>query len=327
MVTQTKTLSRGWMLALAGCCVAFAWVLLTLVLGWGTTGAHAADGDRGGLLGGVTDTLTGTANSTVDAVANTAAATVSTVASTSVATATDVVPPAAPVVEAAVPVVQAVADTATTVAAPVTEIASSGAVAATVDPVVSTVTSAVSSVPVVGRVVSALGVEHAAAALTGTVDHTLGTAGTIVRSTPGTIAGAVQPSGNLPGVTSLLPSLSGPAPAVAAPAVPPALLVSSLVAVTLVSSMADAAASVLATLSPSFSALAIAGGAGMVSALLMGLCAPAGAFSPGSGSGLGAAALVARGPLAAHRAWVRRSGPTNDRVPPAPTASTDVSPD
>lgn len=272
MVAQTKPLSRGLMLALAGCCVAFAWVLLAQVLGWGMTGAHGADGDGGGLLGGVTDTLTGTAN--------TAAATVSTVASTAVATATDVVPPAAPVVEAAVPVVQGVADTATT-----------------------------------------------AAALTGTVDHTLGTAGTIVRSTPGTVAGAVRPSSTLPGVTGLLPSLSWPAAAVSTPAVPPALLVSSLVAVTLVSSTADAAASVLATLSPSFSALALAGGAGVVSALLMGLCAPAGAFSSGSGSGPGAAALVARGPLAVHRAWVRRSGPTNDRVPAAPVASTDVSPD
>ncbi|WP_375385955.1 hypothetical protein [uncultured Microbacterium sp.] len=332
MVIEAKPLTRVWMLALAGFCVAFAWVLLTLTLGWGSGGAHAADDDRGGLLGGVTDTLTGAVDNTLDTVAGTATATVSEVVSTAVSTVTTVVPPAAPVVDAAVPVVQAVTDTVGAVAEPVTDIASSGVVGTVADPLVSTV----ESVPVVGDVASALGVGHAAHAVARTVDHTLGTTtgalGTIVGSTPGTISGAVPPHGGLPGLPwvsgadALLPALTSHSSPASAPVLR-ALAVPGLVAATLLTSMGDAAASVVSSVSASFSALATAGGAGALSALLVGLCAPAGVFSSGSASGPGAAALVARGPLAAHRAWVRRHGPTNDRVPPAPIASTDVSPD
>jgi hypothetical protein len=54
---------------------------------------------------------------------------------------------------------------------------------------------------------------------------------------------------------------------------------------------ADAVASAVAVVAPVFFALAVAGGAGALTALVVGLCAPAGAFTSGAGSGPGAAAL------------------------------------
>jgi hypothetical protein len=76
-VEIATSLPRIWRLALVGAATAFAWIVISLLLGLGSGYAHADDGadDGKGLLGAVTsvvDKTTSTVTKTVSSVADTA---------------------------------------------------------------------------------------------------------------------------------------------------------------------------------------------------------------------------------------------------------------
>ena len=166
---------------------------------------------------GVSSSLTGAVGGTVDAVVDTTAGTVTAVApvlTPVVETVVAVVPPAAPVVEV-------VSDTAAAVLEPVQQIASSGVVTGVVTPVVDLVTA----VPVVGEVVTALGVDQAATGVAGTVDNA---AGGLTGAVSNTVPAVLTPGSGGPGTPGdpgtsggLSPTHEAPAADAAATAIAP----------------------------------------------------------------------------------------------------------
>ncbi|MDY0908127.1 hypothetical protein [Microbacterium sp. CFBP9034] len=324
--------SRMWQLALVGVATAFAWIVLSLLLGLGSGQARADDSTDGkGLLGAVT--------SLVDETASTVTSTVTAVTGevTGVVNAVVEVAPA-PVQQPVREVVQSVGTVVTTVTEPVTQVVSGGVVGTVTAPVV----AVVEDVPVVGGIVSDIGLGDAIEDVAGTVDETVGGVVDAVDDTGSSIG---QPStGANPAVPPVLPELpslpgttspdsaapagqdarpaAGPAPAIAptpafSPGAASALLfqgayepVGSASSAPVVVSSSMASSDARGPLSPAGD-----------------LCPPTASSSGPGGTGLGAWALVALGPLAAHRAWVRRAGPEDEHAPPAPAGSTDVSPD
>ncbi|KRA25195.1 hypothetical protein ASD65_12755 [Microbacterium sp. Root61] len=307
------------MLAAAGVFVALGWILLTAALGWGASFAHADDDtDRGGLLGAVT----GLVDDTVSAVTGVATGAVQTattaVVTPVVQTVTTVVPPAAPLVST-------VTDTVRAVTAPVRQLVDTGVVSDIVDPVV----AVVGAVPVVGKLVTTLGVDNALTDVAGTVDGTLsGVVGTV----DGSVGTIVPPITGIPGV--VVPG--SPSDGTVTAGVPTGVALAIGNAPTFVGGDAGAPGHRRDAWWPSTAGVAVTavsaatplGGAAHSSSSPPGLCAPWGGSSTGSGgTGPGAAALLAFGPFVAHRAWVRRRGWTDDDAPTAPTLATDVSPD
>ncbi|MFB7891993.1 hypothetical protein ACFC1I_07335 [Microbacterium sp. NPDC056044] len=327
MEIATSQLPRIVRLALIGAATAFAWLVVSLVLGLGLGQAHADESDDGGLLGGAL----GSATSLVDRTASTVTSTVSTVTTgvtDAVNTVVDATP--APVQQPVSEVVQTVGTVVTTVTEPVSEVVSGGVVSSIAEPVV----DLVAEVPIVGGIVSSTGLDDAVTDLGGTVDETLGG-----------VVGAVDETGatvGLPPTTSpVLPAL---------PAIPqlPDLLGSSAdspapTAIVVLTARTDAAATLFSTTARAFGhgaaasvseaatgAVVVVSSAAFVAGGLLGsaggVCLSFSSAGPG-GAGLGAWALAALLPLAAHRAWVRRAGPEDEHAPPAPAGSTDVSPD
>lgn len=365
-------------LALIGAGVAFAWLSLSLTLGLGSAGSHAAEGsdDERSVLGAVTGLVDKTASS------------VTTAATSATTTVTDVVdevvekapaPVNAPVQQATAPV-KKVVQKAT---APVAEVVEKGVVDKAAKPVVKVVEAVtkpvakvvetvtepvvetVKEVPIVGEIVTDLGVDDVVTGLddvvadvpgaltdvTQTVDRTLAdtvdTAETtidgVLPTLPSTGPGVVRPP--LPGLPSVsaLPSSPDaiPGDSSTAPAIDPTLSTSERAEDTLRARLADAMP--LSWASPGALAAQFRGAAGQVVAsvisLARGALAPADSPStPGlclstvssagpSGAGPGAWALLALIPFVAHRAWVRRAGPGDEHAPLAPAGSTDVSPD
>jgi hypothetical protein len=310
-------LSRILRLALIGVATAFAWIALSLLVGLGSGYAQAAENDDDeGLLGAVTsivDRTTSTATNTVATVTTGVAKVVNTVVS--------VAP--APVQKPVQQVVATVGTTVATVTRPVADASASGVVGTVTKPVVETV----SQVPIVGEVASAAGLDDAVDSLTGSADDTL--AG-VTESVVETAAGLARP-----------PRADGPElPAL--PAVP------GLEGGWMVGSASPDASDFalregLAEASGFFFSNALGRGAAVPAVGTVtpgapadagdpltpagGLCPPSAASSGPGGAGSGAWAFVALGPLAALRAWGRRAGPEDDRVPAAPAGSTDVSPD
>jgi len=332
-IATSKSLSRIWRLALVGAATAFAWIVISLLLGLGSGQAHANDDrDRNGLLGAVT--------SVVDRTASTVTSTVTTVTSEVTAvvnTVVDVAP--APVKEPVREAVQTVGTVVTTVTKPVTNVVSEGVVGTITAPVV----KVVESVPVVGGIVSGIGLGTAIDDVAGTVDDTLGG---VVGAVTDTGSSVGQPptggelelpppspgSPSLPGLpdapsTSETPTLDGATEAIE-PGDTIGVVASSAV-------IARGAASALLSFDGAYepgSAPSVVSAAASPDARgpltpAGGLCPPSAASSGPGGTGLGAWALIALGPLAVHRAWVRRAGPEDEEPPPAPAGSTDVSPD
>lgn len=329
-----RPLSRAAQLAIGGVMIAFAWLLLSVVFGLGSGHAHAEDADQdGGVLSSLTGAVGGTVGTVVD-VAGDTVTTVVPVVQPVVETVTTVVPPATPVLEA-------VADTTAAVIEPVQEIASTGVVTEVVTPVV----DLVSSVPVVGGVVTALGVDDAATSVAGTVDDAAsGLTGTAGNTVPAVIVpGSSNPGGggHAPGTVDddAAPDVGGSASAdspvaaalVTAPttALAPraafdptvglrALLLTGAAAVASVDSAVSAATDALLTEDS---------GAGGLLQLLRSVLPADSVFTGSGGAGPGAWVLVALVLVVAHRAWVRRNGLENDAPPAAPTFATDVSPD
>ncbi|SDG51636.1 hypothetical protein [Microbacterium pygmaeum] len=332
MDSSYRPLSRAAQLAIGGVMIAFAWLLLSVVFGLGAGHAHAEDADQdGGVLSSLTGAVGGTVGTVVD-VAGDTATTVVPVVQPVVETVTTVVPPAAPVLEA-------VADTTAAVIEPVQEVASSGVVTEVVTPVV----DLVSSVPVVGGVVTALGVDDAATSVAGTVDDAAsGLTGTVGSTVPAVIVPASSNpgggGGHAPGTVDgdAAPAVGGSASAdapvagglVTAPTTthaPRAAFDATAGLRALLLTGAAAAASADAAVADAL--LTADSGAGGLLQLLRSVLPADSVFAGSGGAGPGAWVLVALVLVVAHRAWVRRNGLENDAPPAAPTFATDVSPD
>jgi hypothetical protein len=215
---------------------------------------------------------------------------------------------------------------------PVSDAVPSGAVSGVTDPVV----DLVAEVPVVGDVAAAVGLDHAVSEVGGTADETLGGLVEAVAETGATVGrppvGGTLPIPALPPLPAL-PGLSGSAigdgtnesaAGIDGVARLEAADASAIVAAFLRAVSVTASVTAAGTGAVFVSSAAL--GASGLSGLAGGLCPPSASAGPG-GAGLGAWALVALVPLAAHRAWVRRAGPEDEHAPPAPAGSTDVSPD
>lgn len=358
----SQHLSRISKMLLAAAGVAFAWVLLSIALGFSASQANAEEDP--GLLGSVTGVVedtasgaTGVVEDTADGVTGVVQDTSTTVEQTAAPVVETVSPAVQPVVEAVAPivapaaaavpvapVVEAVEAAVAPVVSTVGEITGGGVVAPTVD----TVVGIVGAVPVVGGVVSGLGVDTAASSVGSSVDGVLqGTTGAVA----GTVADVVDTAGGvvtapvrpmipvLPGTTdaiSVPQVISGPLATAAASSAhgPTAAVVVAdpftifsraayMVGVTALTALVDTPGAVGS--SDAF----VAGGAaaeGLLTLLRSVMQADSVLIGPG-GAGPGAWVLVALGFVVAYRAWMRRSGLENDVAPAAPTLSTDVSPD
>ncbi len=337
-------------LALVGLGLAFAWILLSLLIGG--DGARASDDDSGGLLGGVTKTVASTTSTVTDVVGDVGGA-VSNVTETVTETAATVVTETTkPVVEAApAPVQKVVAKTTETVkkvatatvekvVEPVVE-----KVAETVaDDVVSTVAApvvelvgAVENAPVVGEIVAPLGLSGAVESLAGTVDSTVGGVVTVVTDTATDVVAGVPPV--LPGGSTPGGALPGDLPGGLLPGdlELPAMLGGAANSVSADGALVRASA----LFAPQFAAAYVRAGGAMNPSVAsnsatapttsfglgVGVCPLATSVSGSTSASLGALGLLALIPLAAHRAWARRAGPEGDRIPRAPYYGTDVSPD
>ena len=327
MEIATSQLPRIVRLALIGAATAFAWIVVSLLLGLGLGQAHADEAEGGGLLGGALGAVT----SLVDTTASTATGTVSTVTTGVTQTVNTVVATTpAPVQQPVSQVVQTVGAVVTTVTQPVADVVSGGVVSDIAEPVVDLVTE----VPIVGGIVEGTGLDDAVTDLGGTVDETLGGLVATVDETGATIG---QPPATGPGIPALpviaqLPDLlDSPADSSAPPAI------------ALPAARTDAAATLFTTTARAFGqwvaasvseaalrAAVVVSSAALVAGGLLGsaggLCLSIASAGPG-GAGPGAWVLAALLPLAAHRAWVRRAGPEDEHALPAPAGSTDVSPD
>ena len=328
MEIATSQLPRIVRLALIGVATAFAWIVVSLVLGLGPGQAHADEPDDGGLLGGALGAVT----SLVDTTATTVTTTVSTVTTGATGVVDEVVAVApAPVQQPVSQVVQTVGTVVTGVTRPVSNIVSGGVVGGVTQPVVDLVTE----IPIVGGIAKGIGLDDAVTDLGGTVDETLTGVVGAVDETGATIGlPPTDGAGGVPGLPGI-PAITGDSDLLglaAAAADGPVAATQTDAAPTLFSTTAGsigrwAAASVshaatAVTVVVSSAALAVSGPLSTAG----GLCLPTSSAGP-CGAGPGAWALAALLPLAAHRAWVRRAGPEDEHAPPAPVGSTDVSPD
>ncbi|MGN8553316.1 UNVERIFIED_CONTAM: hypothetical protein OHV15_12110 [Microbacterium sp. SLM126] len=313
-IAASQSPSPLWRPALVGVLTAFAWLLLSLVLGLGSGDARAEETDDDSLLGAVTSLVDSTAT-TVTQTVSTATKSVTKV----VNKVADVAP--APAQQPVREVVTVVGSAVKTVTEPVSGIVSGGVVDSVARPVV----DAVTEVPLVGDIVSGLGLADAVSDLGQTVDHTLGD---LVGTVTDTGAGlGLPPAGVIPGLpaspdVASIPVGGHPLPALGV--VLPAAIPSGAT-----SGAASALSAFLAAYAPvSAAAAAVASSDARVPLTPAGsLCPPSTSSSGPGGAGSGAWALVALGPLVALRAWVRRAGPEDEHAPAAPAASTDVSPD
>lgn len=303
MEIAASQVSRIMRLALIGIATAFAWVVITLLLG--TLPAHADEADHdSGVLGAVTS-LVGRTASAVTGTASTVGGGVA----HAVDTAVDVAP--APAQPAAREVAKTVGTVVGAATRPVSDAGSNRPVSTLTDPAVEVVTK----VPFVGRIVSGIGFDDAVSRLGNTADDTLADlVGAVAlpseSDAPGLPAGPSAPDGST-GVSGTS-AVEGDAWAASF-----AAALSSLTAWFAASAVPHASSTATAS-----AAHHLGGPPGSRAAL----CPPAASAGSG-GAGPGAWALAALLPLVAHRAWVRRAGPEDDRVPTAPIGSTDVTPD
>jgi len=215
----------------------------------------------------------------------------------------------------------------------------------------------VTQVPVVGDIVSGIGLDETVNDIGGTVDDTLdGVVGGAVDAVEETGSTIGKPSSGIPGTGIDLPTLPSLPDLPVGPSVPEASGPSHQptadadvidTAVGLMDAAAKTSASVAlhrgtwSATAASEGAQASAAGtsevilssstgaprAGGATSSGGGLCLPASSSAGPGGAGPGAWAFVVLDPLDADRAWVRRAGPEDEHAPPAPVASTDVSPD
>jgi hypothetical protein len=332
----SQHLSRISKLLLAGTGLAFAWVLLSFALGLSASQAHADE--DGGLLGTVSSTVESTTSTVTTVVEDTTAAIVEPVAPVVQQVVQTAPAPVAPVVDTVESAVAPVAPVVSAVTGTVTEITDSGVVA----PIVDSTVDVVGAVPVVGEVVSALGVDTAASAVGSSVDGVLQGATGVVT---GPVVGSVVDT-----VTGVVDTTTGAVITPIVPVLPPASSLDDALVGTVATTQTDAAAGPLEMLARAAyltgatawlavtsdvstalfatdSAFVSGGIAGGMFALLGSVMQAESVLVGPGGAGPGAWVLVALGLVVAYRAWMRRTGLENDVAPPAPAYSTDVSPD
>lgn len=330
-IATSRQLPKVVRLALIGTGAAFAWIVLSFVLGLGASNANAAESDDDGLLGGALGAVT----SLVDQTASTVTGTVSGVTSGVTGVVNSVVDVApAPVQQPVSQVVQSVGAVVTAVTQPVSDVVSGGVVSGITQPVVDVVTQ----VPVVGGIVSGIGLDDAVTDLGETVDDTLGGVVDAVDETGATVGqppvGAPLPgTPGLPGIPDLplvpaLPGLTDAGQNLAADAFTETVADAAAVTYAKPRSLSAAWSSdgAPAVVHSSVAPSAILPGTSGVPGNEAGLCLASSSAGPG-GAGPGAWAISALGPLDADRAWTHRAGPEDDHAPLAPVGSTDVSPD
>ncbi|WP_396667269.1 hypothetical protein [Microbacterium sp. R86528] len=364
--------------ALIGAGVAFAWLGLSLTLGLGSAGSHAADGsdDERSVLGAVTGLVDKAASS---------ATTAATAATTTVAEVVDEVvkkapaPVKAPVQKVAEPVKavaqkatepvaevvkKAVVEKATKPAVKVVETATKP-VAVVVEAVTEPVVETVKQTPIVGEIVTELGIDDVVTGLddvvadvpsaltdvTQTVDRTRAVTVDTAQTTVDGVLPTQPPAGpgvvlpplpGLPGVSATPSSPdSVPGDFSTTPVTDPNAVTSELAETTLLARFADVTP--LSWASDGALAAQFRAAAGQVVASVIslargalapadspstpGLCASTVSSAGPGGAGPGAWAFLALIPFVAHRAWVRRAGPGDEHAPLAPAGNTDVSPD
>ncbi len=315
--------------ALIGTGLAFAWLVLSIVVGFASTGARADDATDdsrgGGLLSGVTTVLDRTTSAVTSTVSSALPAVTDAVKSVLPAAPAPAHEQPAPTPQQPAPapqrpaasVVSPIVEAATT---PVAAVVDSGVVSQLTAPVVATL----ERVPVVADVVSRLGLDDAVTDTAAIVDRTASDAVRLVTDV-GYAVDRVLPA--IPGVTVPEP----PAPdSEAAP--PPADVTDAAASVSPSPALARAAHGlvfdrlVASTSQPESPGSAVPSEGSSLPDAVPSSAPPTSTAGPG-GAGSAAWALVAAGPFAAHRAWVRRAGPANDIAPRAPLFATDVSPD
>ncbi|MGW9157572.1 MULTISPECIES: hypothetical protein [unclassified Microbacterium] len=327
--------------ALWGAVGALAWATLTVLLGGGS--AHA-DEQQDGPLDGLTSLVNETVSTVTAPVAPVVSKVVAPVVTKVVAPVQKAVPAVVETVTQAVaetpvvgpataPVVHAVTETAEAVIAPVTEVLTDSPVSQITDPILDTV----AGVPVVGDLVTDLGVISAVDDVVGVVDDTTALLGEVTNGTVPPVLEALDPT--TPDPTTPVPTPGTgvidhsddvvPGIAVTATAAAPAPILGA-------SGVASAHATALSSspgvsLAGSQSAPAAQDTAtaptGSSSGNPPGAPAPASSSAgPGGGSSPAHARLsdVAPAPL---RAGERTSGASDDVLPSSPVADTDVSPD
>lgn len=321
--TLSQRLSRISTLLIAAVGVAFAWFLLTLMIGFTSGQAHADDdsllGAVGSTLESSTAAVTDTAGDLLGGVTDAAGAVVAPVAA--------VVEPVAPVA----PVVETVQQVAEPVVVSVAEIAESGVVSGVADVAVDLVTA----VPVVGDVAASVGADDALTSVGTAADGVLqGATGAVTDTVTAPLIPphTAAPAPAAPSVAApvdsdpVTPGILASSATDAAAAAPASRLVPTGVGVG--SPLTSAAAAPLqGSASAVVTATAFGAALGGLTTLLGAVLQADSVLSGPGGAGPGAWVLVALGFVVAYRAWVRRTGIENDTAPLAPAFATDVSPD
>ncbi|GAA1997526.1 hypothetical protein [Microbacterium ulmi] len=323
METAAKPMPRLGRLALLGVSLAIAWLAVSVVLGWGFAQASADDRDQqtgavASLLDSVGAAATGLLGDVVSDVPEIielpatpapAAAPAPPAPAPAPAPARPSGPAPAP---APVPSAHDIVTTVAPVTAPALDLVPSDAVTAVAGDLV----DLAESVPVVGQIVAETGLDDLVEDAGDLIDTALSAitpadgASPVPDSPAGTVPGSTLPAAPQPGV------LADPAAAAAVP------LVHRVVLPVHTPSVGHG-------IPPAVGEAHLAGGGdprSPDSPLTGGLCPSTVASGPG-GAGPGAWTLAALDPHDAHRAWVRHAGPEDEHAPPAPTSSTDVSPD
>lgn len=312
-----------------------AWATLTVLLAGGS--AHADD-QEDGPLDGLTSLVSNTVTAVTAPVAPIVTQVVAPVVTQVVAPVQQAVPAVvttvtqpvvnAPVVGPAVtPVVHTLTETATAVVTPVTDALTDSPVSQITDPILDTV----AGIPVVGGLVSDLGLISAVDDVVGVVDDTTALLGNVTNETVPPVLEALDPT------TSTTPEPGEGSESVAEPAVKTTTLIITTENTAATPPVSPTPASSAG--SPSPIALSTTIGAtravddttpaptGPPSGSPPGATVPA-SSSAGSGGGNGAAHArlsdVNPSPL---RAGERTSGASDDELPSSPVADTDVSPD
>lgn len=314
----TSPLSRIVRLALIGIGTAFAWIIVSLFLGFGLGQAHADEADDDGLLRGAL----GAVVSVVDATASSVTGTVSSVTTGVTEVVNTVVSVApAPVRQPVSQAVQSVGAVVSAVTQPVDEVASGRIVSGITAPVVGLVTA----VPIVGGIVSGIGLDGAVTDLGGVVDDTLSGVVDVVDDTGSTLGQPPAAAGSpFPGEPTDTTTNDDAALDWATDAASPSTIEES--AAIRRGPWSEASALVSSATPDVIVASAAPSGGGVLSSE-GGLCLPAGSSAGPGGAGSGASALATLGPLAALSVWMSRAAPEDENAPAAPVGSTDVSPD
>lgn len=307
---------------------ALAWATLTVLLGGGTAQAEEEhDGPLDGLTSLVSDTVSVVTapvkpivTEVVAPVVTQVVAPVQKAAPAVVETVTQTVAETPVVGPVTTPVVHAVTDTATAVVTPVADVLTGAPVSQITEPILDTV----AGLPLVGGLVTDLGVISAVDDVVGVVDDTTALLGNVTNETVPPVLEALDPTSPAPapgaGAVIDVPAAVPPVDVAVVPAAPP-------------SAASLSAPGPVRSAALLHDAVAIAGDdttrapADTPSGSPPGAPAPASSSAGSGGSGGAAHARLSDAGTPPLRACERTSGASDDVLPSSPVADTDVSPD